>query len=60
MNLSFHSNSSLFGWQVRFSNGKSNEYCTNIFTQDYLWSLFIHSYGSLFSWPVRYLNRKSN
>ena len=57
MNLFFHSYSSLFSWPVRFSNRKSNEYCTNIFIQDYIWSLSIHSYGSLFSWPPRYLNR---
>ena len=49
---------SIFSWSVRYSNYKSNEYCTNIFIQDYVCSFSIHSYSSLFSWPVRYSNRK--
>ena len=39
---------------------KSNECCTNISIQYYLWILSIHSYSSLFSWSVRYSNLKSN
>ena len=50
----------VFSSPVRYSFRKSNEYCTNIFLQDYIWSSSIHSYSSLFSWPVRYSNRKSN
>ena len=38
----------------------SIEYSTNIFTQQYLWSLSIHSYSSVFSSPAHYSNRKSS
>ena len=35
MNLSFHFNLSLFSWPVRYSNGKSSEYRTNLFIQHF-------------------------
>ena len=47
----------VFTVTVRYSNRKSNEYCTNLLIQDYLWRLSIHCYSLLFSWQARFLNR---
>ena len=55
-----HQESSLFSRIVRYSNRKSNEYSTDIFIQDYSWTLSIHCYSLLFSSPVRNLNCESN
>ena len=51
---------SLFSWSLRNSNRKGNEYRTNKFIQNSLWSLSIQFCSSLFSWQVRYSNRKSS